>query len=245
MTALPYTLDPDDPAAPPMGLIVLQSDETIEPEFHRYFSAGPGPLYVTRIPSGEEVTHETLGRMEQDLTAAAALFPRGLHLPVVGYGCTSASSIIGSDKVEALVRSACDAGVVTNPLRAAVACAAAQGLSRLALVSPYIEEVNAPLRRAFADHGIDMPVSGSFGIPTEAQVVRISARSVIDAALELGRDPSVQGVFLSCTNLRTIDVIPEIEARLGKPVLSSNQSLAWHMKTLQSGSRSKIAEQGI
>ena len=37
------------------------------------------------------------------------------------------------------------------------------------------------------------------------------------------------GLFLSCTNLRTLDVIEEMEARLGMPVLSSNQVLAWHL----------------
>ena len=47
-------------------------------------------------------------------------------------------------------------------------------------------------------------------------------------AVETGCD----AVFLSCTNLRTLNVIPEIEARIGKPVLSSNQVLAWHLLRL-------------
>ncbi|MEC9343760.1 MAG: Asp/Glu racemase, partial [Pseudomonadota bacterium] len=37
-----------------------------------------------------------------------------------------------------------------------------------------------------------------------------------------------------CTNLRTLDVIAPIEAQCGKPVLSSNQVLSWHM-ALQAG----------
>ena len=37
MTVLPYTLDQDDPDTPPLGLIVLQTDETIEPEFSSSF----------------------------------------------------------------------------------------------------------------------------------------------------------------------------------------------------------------
>ena len=47
----------------------------------------------------------------------------------------------------------------------------------------------------------------------------------------LGRG-EVDAVFLSCTNLRTLDVIDEIEAELGLPVVSSNQALAWHMAQL-------------
>ena len=232
MSRYPYTLDRDDPQKPPIGLIVLQTDETIEPDFKRYFADHPSPLYVSRIPSGQTVTHQSLSQMQTDLTAAADLLPKGLSFPVIGYGCTSASSVIGSERIEKLVQGACDVDTVTNPLRATVAACAARGLSRIALLSPYIEEVNEPLRAAFAQNGVDMSVFGSFGEAEEAKVVRISTASVVDAAVKLGADPLVEGVFLSCTNLRTYDAIPAIEQALGKPVLSSNQALAWHMRHL-------------
>ncbi|NOD96338.1 Asp/Glu racemase [Ruegeria sp. HKCCD6228] len=232
MTYVPYTLDEDDPQAPPLGLIVLQVDETIEPEFSKIFSDRKNPLYVTRIPSGIEVTPETLAEMEEALPAAAGLLPSARPFRVVGYGCTSASSVIGSERVEELVKQSCKTKEVTNPLRAATACAADLGVSRFALLSPYIEEVNAPLRAAFSENGITMDVFGTFGQAEEAKVARISVQSVIEAATELGSDPSVEAVFISCTNLRTIEAIPEIRKRIGKPVLSSNQSLAWHMGRL-------------
>ncbi|MCA0906405.1 aspartate/glutamate racemase family protein [Ruegeria marisrubri] len=229
MTYVPYTLDEDDPQAPPLGLIVLQVDETIEAEFSTYFSDRKNPLYVTRIPSGIEVTPESLAEMEEALPAAAGLLPSARPFRVVGYGCTSASSVIGSERVEELVKQSCNTKEVTNPLRAATACAADLGVSRFALLSPYVEEVNAPLRAAFSENGITMDVFGTFGQAEEAKVARISVQSVIEAATKLGSDPSVEAVFLSCTNLRTMEAIPEIRKRIGKPVLSSNQSLAWHM----------------
>ncbi|MDA7966550.1 Asp/Glu racemase [Ruegeria sp.] len=235
MTRIPYTLDADDPQASPLGLIVLQTDETLEPEFSDYFSDRQFPIHVTRIPSGIEVTTNSLAEMETALPAAAGLLPSARPYRVVGYGCTSASSVIGSDRVADLVKQTCNTAEVTNPLRAATACAADLGVSKFALLSPYIEEVNIPLRRAFAESGIDMDVFGTFGEAEEAKVVRISVQSVIDAATRLGSDPSVEAVFLSCTNLRTRQAIPEIHARIGKPVLSSNQSLAWHMRRLNAG----------
>ena len=82
------------------------------------------------------------------------------------------------------------------------------------------------------NNGIVMDHFATFGEREEAKVVRISQQSVVDAAIKLGRESNVDGVFLSCTNLRTIDAIPLIEAEIGKPVLSSNQSLAWHMKQI-------------
>lgn len=232
MSYLSYTLDKDDPAASPMGLIVLQTDETIEPEFNAYFADRSCPIYVSRIPSGAEVTTDMLANMEKALPAAADLLPKVRPYKVVGYGCTSASSVIGSTLVERMVQKTCHAAVVTNPLRAASACAAHLGVSKFALLSPYVEEVNEPLRQAFAENGVSMDVFGSFGEAEESKVVRISRRSVVDAALKLGANPLVEAVFISCTNLRTFDAIPEIEKSLNKPVLSSNQSLAWHMRQL-------------
>jgi len=134
--------------------------------------------------------------------------------------------------VEKLVQKSCNALTVTNPLRATAALCEDRGISRLALLSPYIEEVSVSLRAAFAGIGVEMPVFGSFGEAEEAKVVRISQSAIIDAALALGSDSQVEGVFLSCTNLRTFDAIPEIQKRLKKPVMSSNQALAWHMKDL-------------
>lgn len=232
MNSLPYILDADDPSAVPMGLIVLQTDETIEPEFRAIFANDKSPLYVSRIPSGNEVNTDTLAQMETDLPAAADLLPKARRYRVVGYGCTSASSVIGSDQVEKMVKQTCDVQTVTNPLRAATASAEDRGVSKFALLSPYIEEVNTPLRRAFADQGITMDVFGTFGEAEEAKVVRISTESVVEAAIRLGSDSAVDAVFLSCTNLRTLAAIPRIEKVIRKPVLSSNQSLAWHMKKL-------------
>lgn len=232
MNTLPYEVIPDDPSVLPMGLVVLQSDETLEPEFRHYFSDHPNPMYVTRIPSSDVVTKNTLSAMEHDLPAAAKLLPKARRYAVVGYGCTSASTIIGSDRVAALVQQGCDTCEVTNPLRAAAAVAASLGVARLALVSPYVEEVNAPLRAAFARLGLSTDVFGTFSQSDEATVARIRTASVVDAAVSLGRNTDVDAVFLSCTNLRTLDAIPRVEAILGKPVLSSNQVLATHMKWL-------------
>jgi len=58
-------------------------------------------------------------------------------------------------------------------------------------------------------------------------VARIAPDSIMAAARQAAR--GADAVFLSCTNLRTLDVIDALEAELGIPVLSSNQVLAWHM----------------
>lgn len=232
MKQLPYRLIEDDPNCPPMGLIVLETDETIEPEFKQEFADHPAPFYSNRIPSAADVTPDTLRSMEGHISAAAALLPKARRFAVVGYGCTSASSIIGSHAVAELIQETCDVAHVTDPLRAAIAYARHHHVRELALVTPYVAEVNVPLMDGFAQAGLNLRTSGSFSIAQEAAVVRIDPEAIYAAALELGRDPKVEGVFLSCTNLRTAGVRARLQDQLGKPMFSSNSALAWHMKQL-------------
>ena len=223
---LSYELEARRP--PQIGLIVLQSDETIEPDMQRLLP-GHVELLVSRVPSGTEVTSETLSAMQDHLTRAASLLPGGARFSAVGYGCTSGTAEIGAERVAELVRAGVDTPAVTNPASALIAACAHLGVTRLGLVSPYIASVSNRLREVLGAAGITTPGFGSFDEPLEANVVRISSASVEAAALAVADSADCDAVFLSCTNLRTLDVIAPLEARLGKPVLSSNLVLAWHL----------------
>lgn len=232
MKRFAYRVQRDEELPIPMGLIVLEVDETLERELATDFADLDNPLYVTRIASAPEVSAASLRDMEGRIAEAARLLPRTRPYGVVGYGCTSASAIIGSEAVAAQVQAAVATNEVTNPLRAAVARAAHVGVSRLALLSPYVEEVNLPLRDALLAQGVSTDVFGSFCEASEAAVARIAPASLYEAALELGCDDSVEGVFISCTNIRALALLPKLCAALGKPVFSSNSALAWHMRDL-------------
>ena len=231
-----FKLSSDKQRLPPMGLIVLQVDETIETEFRQAFNDSQDQLFVTRIPSGLEVTAKQLSNMEGNIKAAANLLPQSRKYSVIGYGCTSASAIIGSEKISDLIKSGCSVKNVTNPLFAATEYAKHLGVTKLALLSPYIEEVNTPLRKAFENSGLSIEIFGTFGEEKEEKVARISEISTTKAAISLGQNLSVEAVFISCTNLRTFGCLDEISKQIDKPVFSSNQSLAWHMKKLSSES---------
>lgn len=217
--------------APRLGLIALQSDETIEGDLRRLLPREV-EFMVSRVPSDVEVTPETLAAMEGHLTTAASLFPVGARFDAMGYGCTSGTAQIGVQRVAERLQAAARIRAVTQPLSSLVAACRHLGLRRIALLSPYVAEVSQRLQGALAAQAIDTPVFGSFDVSSEARVVRISAASIHDAALSLMQGAQVEGLFLSCTNLRTLEVIAPLEARLGKPVLSSNQVLAWHMMRL-------------
>lgn len=232
----PYATVPDLDAA--LGLIVLQADETLEGDMRAMLPLETA-LYISRVPSGDDVTPETLGAMAAHLTASAALLPKAARFASVGYGCTSGSAEIGSDRVAGFIHDGVATDHVTNPLAALIAACGALGVTRLALLSPYVAEVSATLRTVLAGQGITTPAFGSFDEAEESKVVRIAPESIVAAAVDLAGQGGTEAIFLSCTNLRTLGVIDLIEARTGLPCLSSNQVLAWDM-TRKSGIRAKI-----
>lgn len=216
---------------PQIGLIVLQSDETIERDMAWLLPAN-AELLVTRVPSGTSVTPESLQAMQDALTGAAALLPRGAAFAAVGYGCTSGTAQIGPGQISNLVHAGVATRVVTEPVSALIAACASLEVSRLGLISPYIASVSDRLRNVVANADIEITRFASFNEPLEQNVVRISPASIAQAAKDIGRDSACDAVFLSCTNLRTLDVIDDIEQAIGKPVFSSNQVLAWHLGRL-------------
>ena len=100
------------------------------------------------------------------------------------------------------------------------------------MLSPYVAEVSDRLRGRLAERGVETPVFGSFDEAEEARVARIDGPSILAAGRALAVRGGIEGMFLSCTNLRTLDVIPELEDATGLPVLSSNLVLAWDMLRL-------------
>ena len=227
-TGLAFELDGGVASCAAIGLIVLATDQTIESEF-REICALPGVgLYQSRIFNAARVNAETLKQMEAGIADATAVILPGLPLDVVAYGCTSGAMVIGDDVVTARIHEARPGIATTTPMAAAMAAFKALGCRRVALLTPYVEEINQAMRAHIQGGGFDVPVMGSFNEEDDRKAARITAGSVRDAALALGRSEKVDGVFVSCTSLRLLGVIGELEQALGKPVTSSNHALAWH-----------------
>ena len=220
-----------------MGLIVLQADQRIELDARQQFDPKVN-LHISRIPSAETVSTDTLKQMEKDLPIAVSLLPNAVDFDVVGYGCTSGTSVIGAENIAKIVKDRCKTKHVTEPVSALIAACRHLGIERIGFLSPYVEAVSTGLRETLFLSGVETPIFGSFNEEIEERVVKISTVSISDAAVELGRQ-DVDAIFLSCTNLNTLPVIKSIEDKIGKPVLSSNQVLAWHMSQLSNGGLSK------
>ncbi|MEL6573813.1 MAG: Asp/Glu racemase [Pseudomonadota bacterium] len=227
MTHVPYETAVDE--RPCLGLIVLQADETIEDEFRCLFDPSGVRLHISRVPSAAELTPASIHAMKSALPTSAALFPEGVRFDAVAYACTSGTSLIGSNKVAELVRTGCNSAVVTNPLDAAFAALEALKASRIGIVSPYTAEIANQMRGDFVKAGLDVVKTMTFGEEKEANVARIASGSIVDAVQIIAEVADLDAVFLSCTNLRTLDAIEQLARDVPFPVLSSNLVLAWQM----------------
>ena len=175
-----------EPKERTMGLIVLQTDERIEHDFRRLISADDAKLLVSRVPNAAEVNRETLGAMKVDLPHSASMFPDAAKFKVVGYGCTSASSVIGAEGVEDLIKSGMKTPSVTNPMTALMRACHHLKVTNLAFLSPYIEDVSRGLREMVQASGISSPHFGSFNESNDSNVARITPDSIKEAAIKLG-----------------------------------------------------------
>jgi maleate isomerase len=226
---LPFTTDRGVGSVASLGMIVLSTDGTVEYEFRRVLEHVPGiALFQARIENESSITPETLKAMEARIPGTARLLMPGYDLDCVGYGCTSASMVIGPERVNALIAEARGPKAATNPATAALAAFEALGMKRIALLTPYVRDVNQIMRGFFQSRGIRVPVMGSFNEGDDPTVARIDAKSIRAACEKLAAEPDVDGLFVSCTSVRLIDTVEEIEAATGKPVTSSNHALIWH-----------------
>lgn len=225
---IPFELDAGVAARAAIGLIVLATDHTIEHEWRKMLAIDGVAFYESRIFNSSQITPETLRAMEGGIKDATAVIRPGERLDVVAYGCTSAAMVLGEKTIFARVREARPDIPCTTPITGAFAAFEAFGAKRIALLTPYIDEINQMMRRYIEARGVEVPVMGSFNHEYDNEVARITPASIEAAALELGRHPKVDAVFVSCTSLRLAENVETIEAKLGKPVTSSNHAMAWH-----------------
>lgn len=225
---LPFRLDDGIGERASIGVVVLATDQTLEHEFRRLLALPGVAFYESRILNDAAIRRENLQAMEARLSEAAGLILPGVPLDVIAFGCTSGSMVIGEERVFERIREARPGVACTTPITATFAALDALGTRRVALLTPYRDDINHFIRGYMEERAIAVPVMGSFNEEDDLKAARIDIASIRHAALDLGRSEAVDAVFVCCTSLRLVDAIDDIERELGKPVTSSNHAMAWH-----------------
>jgi maleate isomerase len=208
-----------------IGLIALATDQTVERDFRNILPTDAA-FFVSRVANINPCTVENLRTMAPQLTSATSLILPGADIDVVAYCCTSGTVAIGFDNIVKNIQAARPGIPCTTPITAALAGFEKLGLKRIAVLTPYIDEVNQPMRRFLEENGITVLSVNSFNLEDDVIMGRIPTEAIYAAAREIDRSDA-DGIFISCTAVRAVDVIDRLEQALGKPVLSSNQALAW------------------
>ena len=211
-----------------IGLVVLASDYTIEHEFRTLFSIPGVDLYAARIRNSPQITPQTLAAMEPLLTETADRILPGDDLDVLAFGCTSASTVLGGDRIASLLGEAKPMAKPSDPISAAFAAFDALGARKIGVLTPYRRDVNEQVRNYITGHGYEVPVFGSFNEEMDPVVATIDEASLVGAIDTIRDGHDIDAVFVSCTSVRLADAVAGIEARTGLPVTSSNHAMAWH-----------------
>lgn len=226
---IPFDIDSGIGSRLYAGLIVLGMDQTIEYEFRRILSQPGVALHHARLRTGTVVVNEAMLReCIEGIEETTDLILPGIDLDVVAFGCTSAAMLAGEEEIARRVHLARPGAKVTTPVTAARAAFEVLKLRKVALLTPYPDDINQNMRSYLVARGLEIPVMGSFNEPDDLKAARIRTDVIRDAAIRLGRESDVDGVFVSCTSMRVADVADEIEDAIGKPVVASNQAMAWH-----------------
>ncbi len=212
-----------------IGVLVPFTNTNLEPDL-AYLCPPDVSLHFTRIggyslegiPDAGEMARMGAAGFDEALRLIAAVRP-----DVVLYGCTSATLVHG---VEFDTDFAARIGAKTGARAFTAAGAIVQavrrlGIDRVALATPYEEEINTRTARFLREAGIETVNSvGPDQALSSYDQGAMTPGQILDLAVRADH-PKAEAVVLACTDLRALEARALVEQALGKPVVTSNLSL--------------------
>jgi maleate isomerase len=213
-----------------IGVMIPSTNTTCEADFQRVVPPGVTVhgqrMWMTNEPNSEA----KMERMNADIESGIQYLSTA-NVDLVAYGCTTGSFFKGAGWDQALVamieREAGVPAVATSP--AAVAALRSLGAKKISIATPYRAWNNDKLRDYMSAAGFEVlnaegdlraAAAGPQGINDH------DPETVVDFAERVCRDDA-DVLFCGCTAWRAMEAVEELEARTGKPVVTSNQATIW------------------
>jgi maleate cis-trans isomerase len=211
-----------------IGLIIPSTNTINEPEFWRLAPRGV-TIHAARATSTGEFSEAYFARLREAGQRCAEDLATA-EVDIIAYGCTSGSIVCPLEEIvtDLTARTGIPAIATAGSVIAALR---ALKVRRVAVCTPYVDFINEREEEFLTRHGFE--VTSLHGLrlgETQAErrsIGRVPPEHVYRMARICDR-PEAEAIFISCTNLATLDVIAQIEADLGKPVVTSNQACFWH-----------------
>ncbi|WP_448955827.1 maleate cis-trans isomerase family protein [Labrys neptuniae] len=211
---------------PAIGLIELTMETAMSGELHSFLDGTSAGIYTSRVPFSGTTVGSELAKMGDRVVAAADLLPETKWLDCIVYGCTSGSAFIGHDRLTALIGTVRPEIPVITPIGAVVRALKALDVRKVAVATPYVTSVNAQVESVLSHDGFEIVGGASFHTEDGFAMMRMPPECFVTAALAANSEDA-EAIFISCTGIVVGPVIAEIERLTGKPVVTSNQAIAW------------------
>lgn len=204
--------------------MMLPSENTIaEPQIAAMLPPGVS-LHATRLQlrgaSGNLLS--MLDRLEE-----AASLLADAEVTRIAFHCTAVSmwspEIVGEIRSRIAAVTAIRVVVTSDAI---VDALETLGAGRVVLVSPYVEDTNQREIRFLASRGVTVVRERGLGIASGLGMAAVEPEQWFREVVAM-RDPRAEAYFVSCTTIRSADVIDALETELGRPVVTSNQAMLW------------------
>lgn len=210
-----------------LGLIVPPTNTVNEAEWAQLMPEGV-TFHTHRMPlhgAGEEAALMADLKHSVDLLAQSGA-------DAVAYACTAGSMTVPATKLPDAATKQTGHRVLTTSA-ALIEALSALGAKRISIATPYAQAVNDHEVAFLAAHDIETLAIAGLGIgaggPHEfVQIARTPLDRVRAHALDIF-DPASDALLIACTDFPTLPLIPDLEAKLGVPVVTSNQATLWAM----------------
>jgi maleate isomerase len=205
--------------------MIPSSNTAMEADFSRELPRG-WTLHTARMYM-EDTTAEGESRLLDEFALPAARDLGTARPDIVVFGCTSAGALRGNDydaELCATITKITGAPTVStiDSVRLAIRRA---GAKRVGVVTPYVKELNEPIAASLRADGVDVVRIAGLGITENFEIARVTPARIVEFATEVLGGLAADLVFVSCTNFRAMEAIADLEARLGLPVVTSNQAV--------------------
>ena len=214
-----------------VGMLKLATDFTSEQDVGCMLPPELG-LHSNRIPFPDPTINITnLKNLSLNISDSASNLLPGCGLDALIFSCTSGAIAIGEGRLKAIINEVLPNIPVTNPVLAVRSALSHLGALSISIVTPYDETISDVVAQHFIDQGYNVQNVANLGVDDDVEIQQISEETIFLSALRACHSTS-DALFISCTGLRTANVIEKIEKELGRPVVTSNQATAWHVAKL-------------
>ena len=215
-----------DNTNPRIGLVALSTDFSIERDFNSIFLNLPIDLFVNRLPFYNPLTDKNLVKMTEKLTEVTENILPNQTLDAVAYGCTSGTIVAGIDQIINKIQSAKPKCKVITPITSAVNALKHLNLKKISVFTPYPQAINEKVINYFKNEGFVIQSFASFNLESDLDIGKIDPQYLLEVLTKIDTSDA-EALFISCTALPVFEIIQELENKIKKIVLSSNQALIW------------------